>query len=181
MKETMAITKNIALIIASKGYQPVEYQVPRHIFETQGFNISVASDTIGNAIAKDGSTTKAELLVKDVDPHKFDAIVFIGGPGALEHLDNETSYHLIKKAYELGKIVAAICISTRIFAKSGILTGKDATGWNGDHQLDDIYEEYDVNLKTNDVIVDENIVTATGPAAAREFAENIVTLLTEPQ
>lgn len=177
----MPTDKNIVFILASKDYQPIEYKVPRDIFERERFNITVASDKTGIVVAKDGSETTAQMLIKDIDPHDFDAIVFIGGPGALEHLDNETSYTLIRKTDDLGKVVAAICISTRIFAKSGILAGKDATGWNGDNQLDDIYEKYDVNLKTSDVIVDENIVTATGPSAAREFAENIVTLLTEPK
>lgn len=167
----------IALVAASNGFQAIEYNVPKNLFENEGFSITTASDKKGTIQAHDGSTSIAEKTVDQIDVQEYDAVVFVGGPGALEHLDNITSYTLAQQAYEAQKVVAAICISTRVLAKSGILDGKNATGWDGDSQLQAIYTEHDVNYKPQDVIVDENIITAVGPSAAREFAENIISVL----
>lgn len=175
----MATNKQVVFIVASKDYQPIEYHIPKHLIEQSGCTVITASDTHGTIVAKDGTIGHAELLFNHINPENFDAIVFIGGPGALEHLDNQTSYDLLKKTEELDKIIGAICISTRILAKAGILKNTFATGWNGDNELDALYAQNKVRFKPNDVVVDGKIITATGPGAAREFAENIISLLTE--
>ncbi len=170
-------TKQIVFVIAHNGYQHIEYGVPKKLLEQTGHHVITASNKPGTATGKDGSQTQVDMLVKDVDPTKFNGIIFIGGPGALEHLDNEVSYALAQKAAEASKIVGAICVATRILAKSGVLKGKKATGWNGDDQLPGIYKEYGVNYVPEDVIVDKNIVTATGPSAAQEFGSKIISML----
>jgi len=73
--------------------------------------------------------------------------------------------------------VGAICISTRILAKAGILKGKQATGWNGDGELAHVYQEHDVRYVNQSVAVDENIITATDPDAAQEFGEQVLAVL----
>lgn len=175
----MPTNKPVVFIVASADYQPIEYQIPKHLIEQAGYAVLTASDKTGTITAHDGSHAQADLLLEHVNPENFQAVVFIGGPGVLEHLDNKISYDLLKKAEEKKLIIGSICLSTRILAKSGILKDTCATGWNGDKELDSLYAEYKVRYKPNDVVVDENIVTAVGPAAAREFAENIISLLTE--
>ncbi len=73
--------------------------------------------------------------------------------------------------------MGAICVSTRILAHAQALKNKRATGWNGDNALGGIYKEYDVQYVPKDVVVDGLIITATGPNVAREFGEQIITLL----
>ena len=167
----------VALVIASKGYQQVEYGIPKKMLEEMGFTVITVSDKAEVATAKDGSTTKVNLLLNDVNLKDLIGIFFIGGPGALEHLDNQTSYTLIQQAAEINLPFGAICISTRILAKAGVLKGKQATGWNEDGLLNQIYKEHGVLYIPNNVVSDDNIVTATGPQAAQEFAEEIITVL----
>jgi len=171
--------RQVVFVVASRDYQPIEYQVPKHLIEQAGFTVLTASDKSGRAVATDGSTTPVDLLIDAFDSTDYDAIVFIGGSGALDALDNKKSYDVLKKAAEAKIIIAAICLSTRILAKAGILKNKKATGGNDDKELEDIYKEYGVNYKLSDVVVDGSIITAVGPAAAREFAENIISLLSD--
>jgi protease I len=172
-------SNNVLFVIASVDYQPVEYLVPKKLLEDAGFHVTTASDALGTATAKDESTTSVDILVQDAIATDYDAIIFVGGPGALEHLDNETSYKLITTAAQARKIVGAICIATRILARAGILKNKRATGWNGDNALAALYKECDVHFDPKDVVVDERIVTATGPHAAREFGEQIIAQMEE--
>lgn len=172
------MVKNTVLFVVShQGYQPVEYFVPKKLLEQAGFNVVTASNQGGVATAADTSTTSVDILIKDAQSVDYDGIFFIGGPEALDHLDNENSYNLITSAIENKKVLGAICISTRILAHAQVLKGKRATGWNGDNALGTIYKEYDVQYVPKDVVVDGSIITATGPSVAREFGEQIITLL----
>lgn len=173
----MAYNQKVVFVVASEGFQPVEYAVPKKLLEQDGITVLTASNKLAPAIAKDGSTTPVDCLIKDIPMDQIDGIFLIGGPGALEHLDNQQTYKILKEAVAASKKIGAICISPRILAHAGILNGKQATGWNGDNELAGIFKEYDVHYKAQDVVRDEDILTATGPEAAREFGEHIISML----
>jgi protease I len=173
----MPYDNKVALIIASVGYQQVEYSVPKHIIEAAGIGVETVSDKPGIATAKDTSTTTVDVTLNELDVTQYKAILFIGGPGALEHLDNEASYKIIQDAIKLRKIVGAICVSTRILAKADALDGKKATGWDGDDQLEKIYVEHGATLLAKNVVIDGNIITADGPDAEQEFGQAILQVL----
>jgi len=171
------IRRNVVLIVASKDYQPVEYEATKKILEEGGMSVITASDKPGMAVASNKTTTKVDLTLNNIIPDRYDGIFFIGGPGTIDHLDNQTSYDLIKKAAKAGILFGAICISPRILAKTGVLTNKHATGWDGDNELDEVFNTYNVIREPREIVVDKNIVTATCPAAAKEFGKTILKLL----
>jgi putative intracellular protease/amidase len=172
----MAVGK-ILFVVAHKGYQPIEYGEPKKILEDAGFTVVTASNKSGTATDSEGGTTHVDLPLNKVKVADYDGIFFVGGPGALEHLDNEESYRIIKQAAQRYLPLGAICVSTRILAKAGALTRKRATGWNGDNELEKIYEMYDVIYLPEPVVVMENIITAVGPTAAKTFGQEIISLL----
>ena len=92
-----------------------------------------------------------------------------GMPGAVNLRDNEKVNEIVKKFYDEGKIVAAICAGPITFGKLGIVNGKNATCYPG-------FEDQLVgcNYKDELVVVDENIITGRGPAAAIPFAFEIL-------
>ena len=169
--------KKILFVIAHQGYQPVEYEVPKKLLESAGITVVTASNQLGSAVAKDESTTHVDLSIEGINSDDYDGLFIIGGPGALEHLDNETCYQLIQAFADANKPLGAICIATRILAHAGVLKKRQATGWNGDDALNQIYQDQGVYYAQKEVVVDENIITATGPSSAREFGEQIITLL----
>lgn len=182
------MNKTIVLIIASRGYQAAEYGITKETLEGSGVTVITASDSRGVAVAQTCTTcpvhpitgyetVMVEMLASDIDPTQYEGIVLIGGPGALEHLDNVTIYELICKATWADKLVGAICISPRILAKAGVLKNKRATGWNADGELDAVFNEHDVFYVQNDVVIDGSIITAVGPQVAKEFADGIINCL----
>lgn len=167
----------VLFIVAHDGYQQVEYNETKKILEEAGFTVVTASNLEGTATAKDGSTTPVNLTLDTVNVSNYDGIFFIGGPGTLEHLDTKESHDIIKRALNKHLPLGAICVATRILAKAGALTRKRATGWNGDNELEKFYEAYDVKYLPEPVVVEENIITATNPDAAKTFGQEIVALL----
>ncbi len=166
--------KKVGLIIASQGYQPIEYGVPEEMLTSDGIKVITISDKAGVAIAKDNSTADVDMTVDQVDTTHFDGIFIIGGPGALEFLNTPRVHDIVLQMRTLNKGYGAICVSSRILAEAGALKGKKATGWNQDHKLEDIFKQYGVTYVKNDVVVDGKVVTATGPHAAQEFALAII-------
>lgn len=171
--------KKILLVIAYEGFQQTEYRVPKKILEEAGFTVTTASNKSGAAIAKDGSTTAVDITLDTVVPNNYQGIFFIGGPGALESLDNAKSYKILQQAHALGILIGAICVSSRILAHAGVLKLKSATGWDGDDKLAQLYQEHDVYYLPQPVVSDQQVITATGPSAASEFGQEIVRTLTK--
>lgn len=167
--------KKVLLVVAFNGYQQIEYNIPKKLLIDAGFDVVTASNISGAAVAKDGSSTKVDLTIDKINPQDYKGIFFIGGPGALENLDNAQSYALLQKIKKSGILFGAICISTRILAKAGILNDVEATGWNGDRKLEEIFEEHGaIYIDSEMVVKDQNIITATGPEAAERFAKKII-------
>jgi len=166
----------MAMIVASKDFRDEEYFVPREIFDEAGFTVRVVSDEIGTAQGTDGGELNVDIDLSDLDVLNFDAIVFIGGPGALTYLDNEDSYKVAKDAIIQNKILAAICISPAILAKAGVLIGKKATIWISplDKSAQKTLEQNGAIYQKDSVVQDGNIITGNGPAAVKAFANKIV-------
>jgi len=169
------VNKKIVMVIAFRDFRDAEYFVPREILENAGIEIKTASTKKGIAVGADGGEVNVDLLVSEVRPAEFDAIIFIGGPAALKYLDNEDSYKLIRETVSQEKILASICISPVILAKAGVLEGKKATVWSSvmDKSAIKILEQNKAIYEDKSVVVDGKIITANGPSAAKEFGEKI--------
>jgi protease I len=168
--------KRILFIIAKEGFRDEEYFITKEILE-KDFEITTASDGKKDEIALGslGGEAKIDLNINDVNVDDYDAIIFVGGPGALNHLDNETSYKIAKEALEKNKILSAICISPVILAKAGVLKDKKATVWSSPMEKSPIkiLEQNGAEYIDEDVVEDENIITANGPHAAEKFGKKI--------
>lgn len=171
--------KKVALVIASQGFQPVEYGDTKKSLEEAGIQVVTVSDKAGQAESKDGDFVAVDLLLSEMKVEDYDAVYFIGGPGALECLDNQESNRVLNEAMILQKPYGAICIAPRILAKANVLVGKKATGWNNDGELPTIFANNNVEYQAGSVVQDGKIITADGPAAAKEFGRTIAHLLNE--
>ncbi len=171
--------KKIAIIIPFKDFRDEEYFVPKENLMLKGFEVKTISNESGNALGADGGEVEVDLKLEEVDVKDFDAFVFVGGPGCLKNLNNEKSYKLIIEANYLRKIIGAICISPVILAETGILKNKKATVWTSslDKSAAKFLEEKKAFYQDEDVVVDDNIITADGPSSARKFAESIMSRL----
>ena len=121
----------ILFVIAKNGFRDVEYFTPKEILEKAGHSVKTASNGKTGEIANgaDEGKVKIDIDISDADADDFDAVVFVGGPGALENLDNEESYRLAREVSAKKKLLAAICIAPAILAKAGVLKNRKATVW----------------------------------------------------
>ncbi|MBU0457775.1 MAG: DJ-1/PfpI family protein [Nanoarchaeota archaeon] len=164
-------------IIAQEGYQDIEYKTPKKILEENGIEVITASKKTGTCKGALGGSTEATISINDVDVYDYDAIVFIGGPGARDYQHDVKAHLTAQEAINRDKILAAICIAPIILAYADVLEGKKATIWNNDGKQQEILEKNGATYTGEDVTTDGKIITANGPRAAEKFGNKIVELL----
>jgi len=167
----------ILFVVAQEGFRDEELFVPKQILEDEGNEVVVASLSTEMAKGSKGGSVKPDVSVKEAKEYDFDVLVMVGGPGAVSLCDVQEIEDLFCGSVEEGKTTGAICIAPMNLAKWGLLTGRKATVFKTDESMK-AFEENGVEYTGKDVEVDENIITANGPAAAEAFARKILEMLT---
>ncbi|MCD6471302.1 DJ-1/PfpI family protein [bacterium] len=167
--------KKVILVVAFRGFQDIEYSDTRAELEKMNIDVDVASSSLGEAVGKFGKKVNVDKLISEVNLDDYDALVFIGGPGAVEYIENNQAHQLARQAIEKNKVLGAICIAPDILAKAGVLKGKKATVWSSivDRQPIKVLEDNGAIYLNQPVVKDGNIITANGPSAAKEFGKTI--------
>lgn len=164
----------ILSIIAPKGYQDIEYNDSKQALESKD-HIVITASTAKEAHGIYGGVKKVDILLSDVKPRNYDAVLFIGGPGSHEYFDDPLAQKLARKFFNSKKMTAAICAAPSILANAGLLSGIEAT----------CFPDQVPNIRSKGAIYtgrsvqkDGLIITADGPDSATEFGEKIAEALT---
>lgn len=166
--------KKILMVVAHDMFRDEEYDKPRRVLETAGNTVTVASSAPGEASGRFGLKARVDLLVKDAVMANYDAVVFVGGPGAREYFKDPAAHKLAVDAAGEGKVLGAICIGPHIPAAAGVLAGKTVTSFPSEAEALGLYG---ADYTGQPVEVDGNIVTANGPEAAEDFGKKLVEVL----
>lgn len=170
--------KKVLLIIAQQGFQSKEYFDTREALQEEGVRVVTTAPLHEMAYSHMGDEVMPDLALSDVRVTDYDGVFAIGGPGALEYLDTTETARIFRDAQQVKNYpYGAICISPRILAKAGVLKNVRATGWDGDNELQNVFDMYGVVRVQEPVVVDGVVVTGNGPAAARDFGKSIASVI----
>jgi protease I len=168
--------KKAAMIIAHRDFRDEELIEPRNLLDDAGIEVTVVSTSLEPARGILGTRIKPDLLIDDLDVEGYDAIIFVGGPGARQYWDDPRAHEFARQALQQGKILAAICIAPVTLAKAGVLEGRSATVWPSEAKA---LKAQGARYTASDVETDGNIITADGPGSAGKFGEAILAALTQ--
>jgi protease I len=152
------------------------------LFETQrilneaGIETAIASSKIGPLRGVQGGLAASEITLDRVQVGDFDAVVFVGGPGAVVYFTDSAVLGIVREAAGGHKIIAAIDNAPAILANAGVLNGLKATGFLTQREL---LRKSGANYTGAPVERDGSIITASAPAAVVPFARAIVGALRE--
>jgi len=166
--------KSSLFIIAPQKFRDEELFEPISILEKAGIGTTVASIGVKLATGVKEGVEKVDLDIRDVNVMDYDAIIFIGGPGATIYFDHDTAHQIAKDALTQEKLLAAICIAPSILANAGVLNGVKATSFPS--ELDNLIKKGAL-VQSEDLVVDGKIITASGPNVATQFGQKILELL----
>ena len=167
----------VLIVIPPENFRDEELAKPFSAFEREKIPYDIASTRRGECRGMLGARATSTLTLEEVDPSGYAAIVIVGGMGSPVHLwNNEMLWQLVRYFAKNGKIVAAICLSPVVLAHAGILKGRKATCYESPSSTKEMLKG-GANLAADPVVVDGNIITANGPAAAESFGRTIVRAL----
>ncbi len=169
---------NVLIAIAPDKFRDEELAEPRAALEKAGIGYDIASTRRGTCTGMLGAKVTATLSFEEIDPKKYDGLVVVGGSGAQDYLwEDDVLVELAKFFRQSAKPVAAICLAPVVLANAGILKGRKATYFHSPKSFFEMKRGGAV-LVDKPVVNDDRIITANGPAAAREFADTVVRVLT---
>ncbi len=93
-----------------------------------------------NVYSKHGLSVRTHILLKDVNPKDYSALII---PGGFNDSGYTEVYHkkvitLIQEIYKNGGIITTMCVGSLPVAKSGILRGKRATTYLASKRHDNL-------------------------------------------
>ncbi|MHC4173297.1 MAG: DJ-1/PfpI family protein [Planctomycetota bacterium] len=166
--------KRAVLIVASENFREDELIETKRVLDAAAVQTIIASTKIGFIRGMLGKVAEARILVSQLRVDDYDAIIFIGGPGATEYFKNPVALNIAREAAGKGKILAAICIAPTVLANAGVLTGVRATAFLSERrrllQAGAVYTGVPVER-------DRFIITGSGPAASFQFGRVIADAL----
>ena len=172
----MLIGKRIA-ILAEEGFEDSEVIEPMRAMKDAGARVVVVgSGSQESYQGKRGKATiKADVTADKVSAEDFDAIIVPGGYASERMRLHQSMVDLVRKAHDLGKVVAAICHGPQLLISADIVRGRRVTSW----------PSVAVDLKnagahwTDEPLVqDGNLITSRKPADLPRFNKAIIEAMT---
>ena len=167
---------NVLFVIAPRNFRDEELFDTKRELERAHHACTIASEEPGICTGSRGRKANASVALEYVDTTPYDAVVFVGGPGATVFFDDPAALHVARAMNDAGKVVAAICIAPTILAKAGLLHGRNVTAFPSET---DAVTAGGARFTGKGVVVDTNIVTASGPDEATAFGKALAKVLEE--
>lgn len=162
---------NHILLFLAPGFEEIEAIATIDILRRAALDVkSVSMAGSLNVTGAHGITVEADSLYSEIDPTAAEMLVLPGGMPGTKNLNAHEGLKAALVQYaKADKPLAAICAAPMILGQLGILEGREATCYPGNevHLKGAILSEYMV-------VQDGNIITASGPGVAAEFALQIV-------
>ena len=168
------LTQNSVLIfLPKKDFNEEEFTIIKKRLLKAGKQVFITSDDHSVCSGSKGMKVKSDTSFYNVNVNNFSSLILIGGSGSRNYWKNESLHKIIKKFFDVNKIVAAICSSPIILAKAGILQNKKATCFPED-KMELINSGIDYQDRS--IVIDGNVVTADNVHSALQFAEAVLHL-----
>jgi SagB-type dehydrogenase family enzyme len=171
-------TKKAVLIVPAAQFADAELFDTQRILNEAGIASVVASSKIGALQGVFGGIAASEITLDKVRVEDYDAVVFIGGPGAADYFNNPAVLGIVREVSARNKVIAAISAAPMILSNAGVLRGMRATGLPQQReQMKKAGAQYTGSAVERDGL----IITANDSSVAVQFARAIVAALKEKQ
>jgi 4-methyl-5(b-hydroxyethyl)-thiazole monophosphate biosynthesis len=175
------------LLFLCKGFEAYEASVFTDVFGWNNYygsgGVEVLTAGFQNEIkACWNFTVKPEILYDDINIDKFDALAIPGGfeeEGYYQDAFDERFIQLIQAFHLQKKTIASVCVGAIPLGKSGILINNKATTYDlfENHRRGQL-ANFGVKVLDKSIVVDNHIITSTGPSTAIDVAFKLLEMLT---
>jgi putative intracellular protease/amidase len=168
--------RNLLIILPSKNFNEDEYNILRAYFNKSGVGIFISSVQNGICVGEKGLKVQSDVLLCNINQKNFAGVIFIGGSGVMNDLNNSDLHDLAVQFNTSKKLVAAICAAPLILGNAGLLKGAEATCYNK-YKID--LEKLGAKYVDIPTVKSGNTLTSQSPESAREFASLVIDQITK--
>jgi len=163
-------------ILAEEDFEDSELIEPmRALKGTSARVLIVGSGSQETYRGKRGSATaRVDATADKVKAEDFDAVIVPGGYAPDKMRLHQSMIDLIRKAHDLGKVVAAICHGPQLLISAEIVKGRRVTSWPS-IALD--LRNAGADWVDEPVVQDEYLITSRKPADLPRFSKAIIKAL----
>lgn len=150
-------------VFLAEGFETVEALAVVDVLrraKVEVVTVAVGEDLLITSAQK--IAVKADKLLSEELYEDGDVVFLPGGmPGTRNLEADEKVVSIVRKQYEAGKIIAAICAAPSVFGHMNLLNGRKATCFPGFEK-----DLLGAEVVTDRVVVDENVITSRGMGTA---------------
>ncbi len=182
-------TKKVLLFLA-QGFEEYEASVFTDVFGwSRVFGIEPV-DLVTTALrpeikCKWNFIVRPEIEFDKINSKDYDALAIPGGfkdSGYYDDAFDDRLLQLIRDFDKANKPIAAVCAAAIPVGQSGVLQNRNATTYD----LSDIYgRDYlaglGINVQDKRIVIDNNIITSTGPATGLDVSFKLLEMLTSEE
>ncbi len=155
-------------MILADGFEEMEAMGSFSVINRGGVEVDLYGLNGTEATGRHGLKVCGLKPFSSFDMADYAALVLPGGPHYAALEASQELKETINKFLSAGRKVAAICASPTILGHMGLLKGKNYTCYTA------MNEDFGGAYKEDQAVTDGNIITGKGPAAAIDFALEVV-------
>jgi protease I len=167
--------KKIALLV-EEDFEDSELIEPLRSMKDAGARVYiVGSGSHVTYKGKRGTTTiRVDTTADEVNAADFEAIIIPGGYAPDKMRLHQSMVDFVRKVYDLGKVVAAICHGPQLLISADMVRGRRVTSWPS---LAVDLRNAGADWVDAPVVQDGNIITSRKPADLPKFNKAIIEAL----
>ncbi len=167
--------KRVAILV-EQDFEDSELVEPMKAMKEAGADVTVVGSGSQRSYwgKRRDANVKADVSADQVGAGDFDAVIIPGGYAPDKMRLHQPMIDLVKKAYDMGKVVAAVCHGPQLLISAGIVRGRRVTSW----------PSVEIDLRNagaewidEPVVRDGNLITSRKPADLPAFSKAVIEAL----
>ncbi|MGH2378823.1 MAG: type 1 glutamine amidotransferase domain-containing protein [Candidatus Limnocylindria bacterium] len=165
----------VACVLA-RGFEDSEFRQPYDALKEAGHEVTIVGLEAGQQVTGDKGkeTVTVEMAFSDASPEQFDSLFVPGGVSPDRLRAHPVAVAFVKRFFDEGKPVMAICHGPQIFITAGSYKEHRMTAWK---TIQADLKLLGADVVDEEVVVDRNLVTSRQPQDLPAFIREGLKLL----